>query len=143
MSADVLTLIPGYDAADYTNVNQVSTIVKVLNFSLSSCKAKLIRGCTKIFSFLCQCMKFMAKTTMNTATFRDITLATSQGTLVDKPLSGYRVTKKRRRGFFLTYLYLFGATYLFFYAILKFLKIRREKNFAPQWDIKEPLGVFT
>ena len=85
----------------------------------------------------------MAKTTMNTATFRDITLATSQGTLVDKPLSGYRVTKQRRRGFLLTYLYLIGATYLFFYAILKFLKIRREKNFAPQWDPKEPLGVFT
>ena len=87
-------------------------------------------------------MKFMAKTTMNTATFRDITLATAQGTLVDRPLSGYRVTKKHRRGYVLTYLYLIGASYIFVTAFFKFRKIRREKNFALKWNPKEPLGVF-
>jgi len=86
-----------------------------------------------------QCMKFMAKTVMNTATFRDLTLATSQGTLVSKPLSGYRVLKKHRTGMFGTYLYLLCSTSLFIYGIVKFHKIRKEKNFAPNWDPRQPL----
>lgn len=84
----------------------------------------------------------MAKTTMNTATFRDVTLATSQGTLVDSPLSGYRVARKHRSGYFLTYLYLIGSAYLLVVGVIKFRRIRRERNFAPNWNPREPLGVF-
>jgi len=36
-----------------------------------------------------QCMKFSAKTTMNTATFRDLSLGRTQATLVEYPLSGF------------------------------------------------------
>ena len=86
-----------------------------------------------------QCMKFMAKTEMNTATFRDITLATSQGTLVDRPLSGYRVSKKFRSDVFGTYFYLLISTSLLIYGIIKFRRIRKEVNFAPNWDPKQPL----
>jgi hypothetical protein len=35
-----------------------------------------------------KCMKFMAKTTMYAATFRDVSLALEQGTIVDSPLTG-------------------------------------------------------
>lgn len=45
-----------------------------------------------------QCMKFSAKTTMETATFRDIMLAKVQNTLVEKPLAGYLKTKGNYRG---------------------------------------------
>jgi hypothetical protein len=33
-------------------------------------------------------MKFMAKTTMYAATYRDVSLASEQGTIVDSPLAG-------------------------------------------------------
>ena len=36
-----------------------------------------------------QCMKFSAKTTMQTATFRDLSLGRTQATLVEYPLSGF------------------------------------------------------
>jgi hypothetical protein len=35
-------------------------------------------------------MKFMAKTTMETATYRDLALASTQGTFVDNPVSKYQ-----------------------------------------------------
>jgi len=94
---------------------------------------------THLFLYLLQCMKFMAKTEMNTATFRDITLATSQGTLVNKPLSGYRFSKRHRSGIFGTYLYLICSVSLLVYGIAKFRRIRRETNFAPNWNPRQPL----
>ena len=87
-----------------------------------------------------QCMKFMAKTTMKTATFRDLALASAQGTLVDTPMSGYfNVKNKARIGAAGTYFFLALSICFFIYGILKFHKIRKEKNFAPNWNPRQPL----
>ena len=77
-----------YDDADYTNVNQVLTYPILLVYRLFRIQVCVACGSTS-FSVLShliyysyqssfpfgnkkQCMKFMAKTTMNTATFRDM-----------------------------------------------------------------------
>lgn len=88
--------------------------------------------------FFIKCMKFMAKTTMNTATFRDLSLATAQGTLVDRPLAGYRVASKSRTGAFQTYLFLAASCSVLVYGVYKFLKARTEMS-SPDWSPKEPL----
>ena len=94
-------------------------------------------------------MKFMAKTTMNTATFRDLSLARMQGTLADSPLAGFmtqngRTTHYRRASFgtFMTYLFLFISIGMAIYGYTYFARVRRETNYTPSWNPKEPL-VFT
>jgi len=94
-----------------------------------------------------QCMKFMAKTTMNTATFRDMSLGRYQGTLVATPLSGFQGNKSWRRESWsnkLTYLFLAVASCFFAYGLIYFLRVRRATNFTPTFgfNVKEPL-VFT
>jgi hypothetical protein len=88
-----------------------------------------------------QCMKFMAKTTMKTATFRDMTLAQQQGTLADAPLSGYQLKVRHNpfAGVVGTWLYLIFSIFFLLWAVLKFRKVRKEKNFAPNWSPKQPL----
>lgn len=98
-----------------------------------------------------QCMKFMAKTAMDTATMRDVVLAYRQGTLVEQvPVSGLETS---RRSFwrkpsipgmdvFMSSLYLIASLLILVYGISKFRKARKEANFAPNWSLKQPL-VFT
>jgi hypothetical protein len=91
-----------------------------------------------------QCMKFMAKTTMNTATFRDLAVATAQGTLVDQPLAGYYAA---RASFgmtaFGTYVFFALSLLLLVYGIMKFRLARRQGGKEPPststWNPKEPL----
>ena len=86
-----------------------------------------------------QCMKFMAKTTMKTATFRDVSLATAQGTLVDSPLSGYLATSKASStGAVTTYLFLFASVTVLVYGLVKYRSARTVMS-TPDWNPKEPL----
>jgi hypothetical protein len=95
-------------------------------------------------------MKFMAKTEMYTATFRDLNLATMQGTLNNSPLTSYTNSMERRM------IYYRGAlgtcfTYLFFglsmtvlvYGIFVLRKVKREEKSVPTWSTEngkeEPL----
>jgi hypothetical protein len=75
-------------------------------------------------------MKFMAKTTMYTATFRDLSLATAQGTLVDSPLAGYRAAKNRHVGPIQTYLIFAVACTMLLYGAFKYrqAKLRSIKS---------------
>jgi hypothetical protein len=91
-----------------------------------------------------QCMKFMAKTTMNTATFRDLAVATAQGTLVDQPLAGYYAARTSFGMSTLgTYLFFVASILLLIYGIFKFRSARRqtakEASSNSSWNPKEPL----
>jgi hypothetical protein len=82
-------------------------------------------------------MKFMAKTTMNTATFRDIALANSQGTLVSNPLSGvndgtmsHMSSVNPANIFIREYIFLFAALVVLGYGVTKYrqgvIAVKRE-----------------
>jgi uncharacterized membrane protein len=78
-------------------------------------------------------MKFMAKTTMNTATFRDLALANSQGTLVNNPMSGfndgsmnYMSSISPVRVFISEYLFLAGAIVILLYGVYKYRQAKSE-----------------
>jgi hypothetical protein len=87
-----------------------------------------------------QCMKFMAKTTMKSATFRDLAVANAQGTLVDSPMSGYRVQRKHRQTFFGTYFFFAVSTLFFIASAFRFRRVRKEALLAPtSFNPKEPL----
>eukprot|EP00980_Cylindrotheca_fusiformis_P002050 scaffold451_cov121-Cylindrotheca_fusiformis.AAC.6 len=94
-----------------------------------------------------QCMKFMAKTTMNTATFRDLSLARSQGTLVDSPLAGFLDSRARNNhymmesvGTALNYLFLVLALGVLFYGMINFWRVRRKVKLQPKFQkSNEPL----
>jgi hypothetical protein len=94
-----------------------------------------------------QCMKFMAKTTMKTATFRDLSLAYAQGTLVESaPLQGYRRYQNHWLEnwyssllAFLQYVLFLGSVTYCALATRTFVRRRREHNFAPNWSLKKPL----
>ena len=68
-----------------------------------------------------QCMKFSAKTYMQTATFRDLSLGRSQSTLVDSPLSGYFLStdhyQKNTLGNFKTYGFLTFTVVALIYSV--------------------------
>jgi len=102
-----------YDDADYLNVNQ--------------------------------CMKFMAKTYMDTAMMRDVVLAHRQGSLVRHvPVSGLKgpvrfVKAKRAMNVFGTTLYFVASIALAAYGVTVFRKARADANFAPNWNLKQPL----
>lgn len=90
----------------------------------------------------------MAKTTMNTATFRDLSLANLQGTLVENPLSGYRdgtFTSMSRisegeqaRTVLFGYLILFTSVFICFYGIYKYVTIMRAANKPPETVTDSP-----
>ena len=92
-----------------------------------------------------QCMKFMAKTTMNTATFRDLTLGKTQGTLVNYPFTGNSATQTNYRklafGTFFTYVFFLFSTAVCLLGVVSFVKVRRETGF--EVNLKEPLAVMT
>jgi len=77
-----------------------------------------------------QCMKFSAKTVMKTATIRDLSLANSQGSLVEFPLSGYINAQKEyvshKKDTFYMYFYLAAASCLFVFSLFKLYKAVRE-----------------
>lgn len=91
-------------------------------------------------------MKFMAKTTMYTATFRDLVLANTQGTLVDHPLSGYRdgnikylSSYNATRSVFLEYLFLIFSICVLWYGIVKYRKMKQSKQIKSSTNLKTPL----
>ena len=87
-----------------------------------------------------QCMKFMAKTEMQTATFRDLAVASAQGTLVDSPLAGYRRKARVMPGMNSTYVYMTMSVCVLFFGIFRFYKARQEQRLgAPNWSPKQPL----
>ncbi|CAB9504054.1 expressed unknown protein [Seminavis robusta] len=100
-----------------------------------------------------QCMKFMAKTEMKTASFRDILLANAQGTLVENPLQGYMDSRNRgwlarRRNStsaFGMWFWLIVSFVMFVYGYLSFVKVQRNSDYKLprlQMNLKEPL-VYT
>jgi hypothetical protein len=90
-------------------------------------------------------MKFMAKTKMNTATFRDMSLGRYQGTLVATPLNGFNTQHDswRRESWSnrLTYLFLFVALMCFLYGFIYFIRAKNDTKYKPSWgwNVKEPL----
>jgi hypothetical protein len=122
-----------YDQAEYVWMSELSKTVSV-NTPLTACLL-----CQRSYTNVNQCMKFMAKTEMQTATFRDMAAASSQGTLVDSPLAGYRHKVRATPGTTTTYLYLSFSTFILVFGIFRFLKARRQHNFAPNWSPKQPL----
>lgn len=86
---------------------------------------------------------------MNTATFRDLSLANLQGSLVDEPLathvdqSAMRAYYRRTGwGTFVTYLWFLASVLVLIYGILYYRRVRQEVHFTPNFSYKEPL-VFT
>lgn len=92
-----------------------------------------------------QCMKFMAKTSMNTATFRDMSLGRYQGTLTATQMNGYNVSNTwRREGFsnVLTYFFLCVSLIIFIYGSVYLYKAKVATNYQMTfgWNtFKEPL----
>jgi hypothetical protein len=92
-------------------------------------------------------MKFMAKTNMNTATFRDMSLGRYQGTLVATQMNGIansRTNNWRREAWSsrFTYLFLAVALSFFIYGAAFFYKAKVATNYNPTFgwtNFKEPL----
>lgn len=88
-------------------------------------------------------MKFMAKTEMYTATFRDLSLASTQGTLVKYiPVEGY--TTERRQSSSTGSAWVTGIFFILSVAVLSggiymAYKVRKDLKEAPQFISKEPL----
>ena len=74
-----------------------------------------------------QCMKFSAKTTMHTATFRDLSLGRNQATLVKYPLSGFFDEQDRYTrdvvGNFVTYFFFASVVFGFLYSVYYLYKV--------------------
>jgi len=96
-----------------------------------------------------QCMKFMAKTAINTATFRDMSLGRYQGTLTATQMNGLSGVRSWRAESFsnsLTYLFLAAATVYFLYGYVYLHKSMVNNNYKPMFNFfsvgnkfKEPL----
>ena len=90
-------------------------------------------------------MKFIAKTTVNAATFRDLSLANTQGTLVDMPLLAFNSGKQDHGAFyvFATGVLLVIAVYCFCCGGCLLMKVRKEaEEYTAKFSLKEHL-VFT
>jgi hypothetical protein len=78
-------------------------------------------------------MKFSAKTTMYTATFRDLSLARTQNSLATAPMSGYWNSDKHYRrawiGNIVTYGFLFLATACLCCACVSLYKAKTETDY--------------
>jgi hypothetical protein len=99
-------------------------------------------------------MKFMAKTTMYAATWRDMGLAGpgGQNTLADSPLAGLyndeatyfkdkaqAAQKQQKKAGFAAVLWLIASTALLVKSVQWFSKIRKESKYAPTFTLNEPL----
>ena len=90
-------------------------------------------------------MKFMAKTTMQTATFRDLQLARTQGTVVKSPLAGYKQDRKpfyRKQTFntFKRYVFFVVSMVMLFNSAKYFWRVKKERKYQPHLAFfKEPL----
>ena len=96
-----------------------------------------------------QCMKFMAKTEMLTATFRDLALAKTQGT-INLPFAGAtrninRSGYYRREAFgtFMTYVFLVLSILICIRGLVEFLRVKRDLNIVSYEDFKQPLAPIT
>ena len=79
-------------------------------------------------------MKFSAKTVMKTATFRDISLARAQGTLVVDPLAGYREDsrgpyRQTMLGNYLSYFFFIGTTIAMIASLYLLYMVARQSNY--------------
>lgn len=135
-----------YDDAGYTNVNQV----RISGFDYLFAQCIQVHSSQTCLSLLClQCMKFMAKTTMNAATYRDLSLALQQGTT-----TGFQLTSLSTKGqstwaavssntgvkSFVTVLFFMTSSFMLVLGLLFFRKARREANFnMPSFSLKQPL----
>jgi len=98
-------------------------------------------------------MKFMAKTTMNAATFRDLSLAGEQGTLVSAPLAGLynsdssstskSQTKNKHSGLsnFMAVSFFIVSVVGMMVSLLYFRKVKRETRYVPTFSLKEALMI--
>jgi hypothetical protein len=99
-------------------------------------------------------MKFMAKTTMYTATYRDLALATTQGTLVDNPVvasytkvsksavANLSTTKAQRAAkAFVTSCFFVVSVMFLMYGTVKFWRARKEmrNDSGATFSMKESL----
>jgi hypothetical protein len=79
-------------------------------------------------------MKFSAKTVMQTATFRDMSLARAQDALASKPLSGFMNLDYHYRREFLsnvfTYLLLVCSTFCLCYSLVFLYRAKRDHKVA-------------
>jgi len=77
-----------------------------------------------------QCMKFSAKTVMKTATFRDLSLGNTQGSLVEFPLSGYinasEEYQSHKKETFFMYFSLVAVSSAFLFSLFKLYKALKE-----------------
>ena len=86
-----------------------------------------------------QCMKFMAKTEMYTATFRDLSLASTQGTLVNYiPVEGYTVGSSKGSTWVTTVFFIVSVAVLAGGIFMSY-KVRKDLKGVPQFISKEPL----
>lgn len=97
-------------------------------------------------------MKFMAKTTMKTATFRDMALASTQGTLVEVPLdalsdgsyfsSSSSSSSANIAGIFGTVCLFLVSTFILCCGIYLVRKAQKNTNYEPKFNMDQPF-VFT
>lgn len=92
-----------------------------------------------------QCMKFSAKTVMHTATFRDLSLGRTQGTLVDTPLAGYLSVKqayyRKVFGTFVTYVFFLFSIVALCLSCAFLWRVKKDTNSDIAQTIRESLLV--
>ena len=88
-------------------------------------------------------MKFMAKTEMFTATLRDLSLASTQGTLVKYiPVEGYTTERRQSSGkgsAWVTSIFFVLSVSVLAVGIFMAYKVRKGLKDVPQFISKEPL----
>lgn len=88
-------------------------------------------------------MKFSAKTTMETATFRDMSLGRSQNSLADSPLAGYLNSGSHYRaallGNFLTYVFLLLSTCALCYSCVSLYRAKVDTDYDLSSAVKDSL----
>lgn len=88
-------------------------------------------------------MKFSAKTTMETATFRDMSVARSQNSLVKYPLAGYLNSggeyHREWASNFMTYSFLALSTICLVYSCIYLWKAKTETNYDLSGAIRDSL----
>ena len=87
-------------------------------------------------------MKFMAKTTMNGATYRDLSLAMQQGTTTSFELgndNGYSFSSNSGFRTFFMLVFFVGSCGLMFLGVKLYRLAKRKTGIKPSFSVKEPL----